>query len=136
MTTKFLGIFLSFAWITNTIASTGPFKVKNLPIGKTLTLPKPAMMQIPQDMPVYLTSEDIPQAIKISLMNTGRGRMNIAIYNNDRKLTKEFRLKRGDTVLYTFDGLTSIKLVPQGEGKYTRGLKLRLESNKPLGVRR
>ena len=129
-------LFLLFGIFLTTLLQGAPFKVGQLPIGKTLTLPKPALMEVPGDMPVHLISEDIPQTVKISLAGRGQGRMNIAIFNDERKLTKEFKLSRGDTVLYTFDRLTTIRLVPTAEGKYTKGLKIKLESNKPLGVRR
>ena len=124
------------AFLSEAAHGSRPFKVAQLPSGKSLTLARPALMQVGQDMKITLNSQDLPQTVKFSLATSGVGKMGVTIYDDEGKLTKEFVLKKRDTTLYTFQKLTNIKVVTMGATKKARGLKLLLESNKPLGISR
>lgn len=124
------------AFLSQAAHGSRSFKVAQLPLGKSLTLPRPALMQVGQDMKITLNSQDLPQTVKFSLASSGVGKMGVTIFDEEGKLTKEFVLKKRDTILYSFQRLTNIKVVTTGATKKARSLQLLIESNKPLGVSR
>ena len=115
------------------------FEIQNLPIGKSVTLPRPATTLVPLDSRVRLTATDHQQSVKftsVSSKGTG-GPFKLAIYDSLSEKVRYVNLKPGTSVLYHFQGINTIQILPTVSGNKTKSKgQLQIESNKPLGVGR
>lgn len=112
------------------------FKLNDLPVGKSVTLPHPALTLVPADQSVTLTSTDMPQTIKMTIDKANRkASVKVAIYDSHGDVVRYLNVATGVSTLYSFKALSSIRLVPQEKG-HKKGVHLLIESNKPLGITR
>ncbi len=128
------GLFLSFMPVLG-FAASDAFLITELPTGKSVTLPHPALTLIPLSESVRLTSTDSTQTIKISLANPVPGAYKIAIFDPNSAGVKYLKIQKNAAAMYTFRDLSTIQLVPQNINN-TQGAQLMIESNRPLGISR
>lgn len=132
-----LGIVLWLA-IPQLLAAYG-FDIMQLPAGKSVTLPRPATTLVPLDSEVRLTATDHGQSVKLSsVANMGKGApFSVAIYDSLSEKARTVTLSPGGSVLYQFLGINTIRILPKiPKAKNPSGLRLQIESNKPLGISR
>ncbi|SMF30191.1 hypothetical protein [Pseudobacteriovorax antillogorgiicola] len=131
-----LSLILSFCWTPLAEA----FEISQLPRGKSVTLPRPALTLVPLDTKVRLTSTDRQQTIKLTSVSK-RGRsipFTIAIYDNLSEKVRYVKLKPGGSMVYSFRGMNTIEVVPlvPKQASNASHARLQVESNRPLGIGR
>lgn len=120
------------------------FDVEQLPLGKDITIPRPATTFIPLNARITLAATDYPQTLQFKPVNTQNGplhRINLAIYDRKQERVQYVDLKPGLPFLYTFKKLSSILVIPEvpeqkSSNAIPKGLKLQVESDKPLSIKR
>lgn len=121
-------------------AGEGAFPLTELPIGRSVTLPRPALTNVPLGASVKLSSTDLPQTVKMVGMTTAGAPakpFQVAIYENEGKDVRYIKIDGTNPALYSFKSLTSIKLVPMPlPGDKSNQSVLILESTKPLSLSR
>ena len=133
---KSLLIFMGIFWGPGSV--TYAFDLKELPLGKSVTLPRPAITLIPLTSKARLTATDRQQTVKLtSVAKSGRGiAFTLAIYDDLSEKVRYVKLKPGGSMIYSFLGINTIQVVPmlpKGSRKYSHA-RLKVESNRPLGV--
>lgn len=119
------------------------FEFKRLPKGADVTLPKPAVTFVPVNERITVTSTDLPQSLKLSVTHIRSHRdqkpFRVAIFDPNSERVRYIVLKPGMPYLYNFKSLGSISLLPEvtrESQKLAKKIGLRIESNKPLSIRR
>ena len=121
------------------------FNVDQLPIGAEITLPGAAKTLVPVATRVKVSATDSPQTISIVPITTaGTAAVPLMLSIYDKKLDRatNIKLTPGAPFLYSFKGLSEItlhsKAPPGARGKTAAadGLRLKIESDKPLTVGR
>lgn len=113
----------------------GAFNIKRLPLGKNVTLPRPALSIIPMDESTTLSSTDVPQTIIFSLARPTNANLKIAIHDPQSEHVQYLSISKKHRALYTFKGLSTIRIVPHSS-RTTKGNQLMVESDKPLSIGR
>lgn len=113
------------------------FDIKDLPHGKSVTLPHPATTLVPLNGQVILTATDNQQTVKISSVRSRGGRgvqVRIAIYDSLSEKVRYLDLKPGGSIVYAFKGLNQIRIAPIAPKRFPADARLKIQSNKPLGI--
>lgn len=136
--TALFALAAGLASSTALAAADGGFHLDRLPVGKNVTIPKPATTYVPASARVVLTATDMPQSLSfvpVNLRNGGPvGTLKLAIYDRDSERVKYVELRPGTPFLYTFKELSSITVIPQPAAGQDAGIALKVESNKPLEI--
>ena len=134
---EWIGKTFVIGWSFTILSAAGGFFLKDLPPGRSVTLPTSVTTIAPLSSRIQLTATDLPQTVKISGIPSGNHvpPLTLAFYSNESDRVRYIALRQGKNVLYQFDTLTSIHMVPQ-TSKSTRYLwqGLQIESNKPLKI--
>jgi hypothetical protein len=112
------------------------FYLDRLPVGKNVTIPKPATTFVPLTSRVQLTATDMPQSLSFTPVDVNGGTprsIKLSIYDQSAARVKYVVLKPGTPFLYTYRELSSITVIPQAQGA-GGALALQVESNKPLEI--
>jgi hypothetical protein len=146
MSTKWLNRTLFFSiWISSTgfqlsaAEANEGFFLEQLPAGKSVTLPRPAITFVPMTGRVTLTSTDLPQTVKLTPVSISAGALQsikVAIFDPAMDRVKYINLTPGSPTLYNFHGLGSISMVPQVGAAVAGNMRIRIESDKPLEISR
>jgi hypothetical protein len=114
------------------------FDIMQLPRGASVVLPHPASTLVPLNLNVQVSSTDRKQILKIGAVSRGASRkaVSLAIYDSHQTRVKYLKIKPGSFVIYPFRKLNSLRIVPQNhKDPALQGMRLLLESNRPMGVR-
>jgi hypothetical protein len=117
----------------------GVFYLQNLPLGKDVTIPKPATTWVPMAQRVKLTATDTPQSVSFRPVSAGSGVLHpikISIFDPNSERVKYVSVAPGTPFLYTFRQLGSITVIPEKPAGADEGLSLQIESDKPLEIAR
>lgn len=131
-------IFLSFA----SISSAKGFNLKKLPKGSEVTLPYPATTFIPLNERVTLSATDSPQSLKMTSRSLRKGikavNLMLAIFDRNLERVKYLTIKPGVPYVYSFNGISSIMIIPKlHDTNITRKKQiLQVESDKSLTISR
>lgn len=132
---RYVGVVLTGMWMAST-AVADAFDLRELPRGRSVTLPHPAVTHVPLTQEVRLTSTDAPQTLKLSAIGPSTPRLNVAIFDSHSERVKYVTVTQSP-MLYVFKSLKSIQVVPKLHGRQSaQNVMLRIESNKPLGISR
>jgi hypothetical protein len=116
------------------------FDINELPLGKNVTLLKPATTIVPIATRTTLGATDLPQILKFEAIGDGGNQVaaiRMAIYDSSQARVRYIDIKRGVPFLYTFRDLDSILVIPQTPGgSSSSSIKLQIESDKPLSIGR
>jgi len=136
-------IVVTFAAIsTSAFAIDGVFELESLPPGTNVTLPRPALTLAPMRGHVRITSTDMPQTVSIAPVFDGVAvvgqEFKVAIFDSNSDRVQYINLKSGTPFLYSFKTLSSVTIVPQAlpPSVSVEKVKLKIESDKPLGLSR
>lgn len=114
----------------------GIFQLADLPKGKSVTLPRPALTQLSVRSEVQLTSTDSRQTVKF----TSRGAANpltLAIYDSQMEQVQTLSVTPQSQSLYIFKSLQTIRIVPKPDAAHLRHpTVLQIESDRPLELTR
>lgn len=128
--------FALMSWMASPLALADAFDLRELPRGRSVTLPHPAVTHVPPTQEVRLTSTDAPQTLKFSAVGPHPARLDVAIYDPHGERVKYVTVTQSP-VLYVVKSLKSIQVVPKLHGRQKKAdVVLRIESNKPLGISR
>jgi hypothetical protein len=86
-----------------------------------------------------LSSTDLPQTVKMSAVHKKGASVRpfqVAIYEDGEKEVRFVKIDGQNPMLYTFKGLTSIKLTAVNPGTVDKDTTLIIESTKPLSLSR
>ncbi|MCX6125948.1 MAG: hypothetical protein NTV34_14545 [Proteobacteria bacterium] len=123
------------------------FNVDEMPEGAEVTLPGAATTMVPVATKIKLESTDAPQTVSIVPVATG-GRqavpVQLSIYDTKLDRVRYVQISPGAPFLYSFRGLSAITLQTDVSGgaksgravSSREGIKLKIESDKPLTVSR
>jgi len=154
MAKRSLIILLFSSFLYGTLCATkifgqDAFNVEDLPTGKEVTIPRPATTLVPLNARITLAATDFPQTVQFKPINTNNSpiqSINLAIYDRKQERVQYIELKPNLPFLYSFKSLSSILIIPEISEKLTkkngssahafRGLKLQVESDKPLSIKR
>jgi len=129
-------------------ANAASFDIKKLPVGKNVTLLRPATTLVPMAVKTKLAATDVPQTVSFKAIWKGKGKnkysarkIKLAIYDADQSRVRYVDIKQGIPFLYSFKGLTSIVVIPESANgssfaKGAKNLSLQIESDKPLSIGR
>lgn len=122
-------------WSGTVFAATG-FNVMRMPRGKDITLPYPARVDIPLHARVTLSATDKPQSVK--MISRGSKSIKVALYDAQMERVKYLVVTSKMPYIYTFQGISSIMLIPQPTqgSKGNKKASLRVESDKSLNIAR
>ena len=117
------------------------FFLENLPLGSEVTLPQPATTYVPLSARVTVSATDSPQTLRIVPVNIGGGLVTdirVAIFDSNQEQVRYVDIRPGTPLLYNFKKLSSIALVVDAAHAATLPgtLRMRVESDKPLSIRR
>ena len=126
---------LCLALPTNSKAST--FHFNQLPKGKSVTLPSPAATLVPVNQTITLSSTDMPQTIKLTLMpKSQQKKIEVVIYDSHSDTPQKIKLIAKVPATYSFKNLYSIRLLSRTLSKSPAKSNILIESNKPMTIRR
>lgn len=134
-------IFVSAFLLMASAINAQVFDLRELPIGKDVTLIAPATTNIPLAQVVELSPTDLPQALSFKAINmeTKEVAFKIFIYY-DKTDKKEVKLLPGKTALYPFTKLKPVRLEWEiaNDPKMTTSDSyfLQVSSTKPLKIAR
>ena len=113
------------------------FEISELPPGKSVTLPHPATTLVPLDTKVRLTATDRQQTLKLTSVSSKKP-FTLAIYDSLSEKVRYIKLRPGASMVYSFKGMNTIQVVPVKPKKerFSRQARLKVESNRPLGIGR
>ncbi|MEZ4743268.1 MAG: hypothetical protein R3B45_12620 [Bdellovibrionota bacterium] len=139
----FLKVFFAFFIMANTLDAAS-FDINVLPVGKNVTLLKPATTMVPLKVKATLGATDVPQTLSFKSIWNGKGQgpsIRLAIYDSNQTRVRYVEVRPGIPFLYSFRGLSSIMVIPEVTGsflskKFSKDLKLQVESDKPLSIGR
>lgn len=119
----------------------GGLDITQIPVGKSVTIPHTTAAIIPLGQRVRLSSTNIPQTIKFSVDYKRSPQVpdvSIAIYDSKASRVKYIDLKPNDSVIYAFESLGSIQVIPRTENRrnYRKMVKIIAVSDRPLGISR
>jgi hypothetical protein len=137
--TAWFGATLAFGAATSSAQANDGFFVEQLPAGKSVTLPRPAITFVPVSGRVTLTATDLPQTVKLTPVNLSAGgapNIRVAIFDRHQERVRYIDLRAGSPALYNFHALGSIAMVPQTAGGVASNIRIRIESDKPLEISR
>jgi hypothetical protein len=125
-------------------ASAEAFNISELPVGKNVTLLKPATTTVPLWTRTTLGPTDLPQILKFEVVGNGSApgtEIKLAIYDATQKRVRYVKVRHGVPFLYNFADLDAIMVIPEGaaskdRSEHSGGLTLQVESDKPLSVGR
>ncbi|MDE3268805.1 MAG: hypothetical protein OYH77_00805 [Pseudomonadota bacterium] len=132
-TSILIGILLT----SGAVSAASGFNVMRMPPGKDVTLPYPAQVDIPLHARVTLSATDKPQSVK--MISRGSKSIKVALYDAQMERVKYLVVTSKMPYIYTFQGLSSIMIIPQpAQGSRIKGKKalLRVESDKSLNIAR
>jgi hypothetical protein len=125
------------------LSQSSGFHINTLPKGAELTLPQPATLYVPLADSVTVSSTDSPQSLRIVPVNIARSLVRdvkIAIYEKNDPTVRRVTLKPGSPFLYNMKklGSVTIKLDDKNDKVIAtdKDIRLQIESDKPLSVRR
>ena len=126
----------ALSFVTSVFAN--GFDLRELPFGKSVTLPHPALTVIPLETRVRFTATDRQQTLKLT--SQGRGTwytFRVAIYDQNSEKVRYIKLAPGASVVYNFKDLRPIQVIPLRQ-KHDRSNEvwLSVESNRPLTIGR
>ncbi|MCX6128066.1 MAG: hypothetical protein NTX25_03260 [Proteobacteria bacterium] len=113
------------------------FDITQIPKGTSITLPHPASIEVPLNLPVQVSASDKKQLLKISAIQTHGVPLpiRVAIFDKNQARVKYIKIQAPNFVVYHFKNLSTIQLVPQdSRNPGLQSTRLLLESNRPLGV--
>ena len=115
------------------------FNVDKLPHGKGVTLPASAAISVKAFGRVMFGSTDLPQSLKLTSFNKHRGKVpsvQLIIKSRDKANSRSITIRPGSPVIYNFDSLGLITMTFANSGASLSGVRLRVDSDKPLEIRR
>ncbi len=130
---------LGFSVSANAVESSELLTLEQLPVGKSVTLPKPATTSMSGTHSVKLTSTDLPQTVKLTAYSTHNAPVppfKVAIYDPFQDRVQYVEINGKTPVLYTFHALGTINVVPKLGKAFANAVRLRVESDKPLEITR
>ena len=132
-------ILTSILLLVGTALAATSFDVMQMPRGKDVTLPYPARVDIPLHARVTLSATDKPQSVK--MISRGSKSIKVALYDSRMERVKYLVVNSKMPYIYTFQGISSIMLIPQPDkkGRKKKGRRkvvLRVESDKSLNIAR
>ncbi len=113
------------------------FDVTGLPVGKNVTIPRPATTLIPLASTVHLTGTDLPQTISfkpVNLREPYAAPVSLVILDHKAKTLAKVTLQQQTPYLFSVKDLRPITVRVEGGGE--SHLKLKVESDKPLEIGR
>jgi hypothetical protein len=124
--------------LLNATSASGNFDLASLPKSKSVTLPPPAATLIPLPSKVELTATDNHQVLKLTAYPSNKdatASFTVMILDPradqpERKIT----VRPGHTVMYSFKSLGAITLKAEKPSGKRSPVKLKVESNRPLGI--
>ncbi len=119
---------LGLLWSASLIA--GDFDMNQLPTGQSLTLPHQASTSFSSDNRARFSATDLPQSLKIDASSP----VTIKIMDPQSPKAKKIKIRPGLPYLYNFAKLGAIDVLP--EKGATQGIRITVQSNKPLEVSR
>lgn len=135
-----IGLSLS-AWSLLLVAprsGSNAFLLEQLPKGKTVTLPQPATTWVRLNARVQFKATDMPQSLSFAAIQssgTQAAKIRLAIYDRHAERVQYATVRAGVPFIYPLHGLDPITVIPDlypGTQAGLTGLKLQVESNKPL----
>lgn len=114
------------------------FLLEQLPKGKSVTLPQPATTWVQINSRVQFKATDMPQSLSfvaVAPQASDAAKIRLAIYDRQAERVQYATVRSGVPFIYPLHGLDAITVIPElyprtpGGGS---GLKLQVESNKPL----
>lgn len=121
------------------VESSELFTLEQLPVGKSVTLPKPATTSMAGTNSVKLTSTDLPQTVKLTAYSTHNAPVppfKVAIYDPFQDRVQYVEINGKTPVLYNFHALGTINIVPKLGKAFSSAVRLRVESDKPMEISR
>jgi hypothetical protein len=116
----------------------GPFDINQVPKGKSITLPPPALSVISLPATLTLKATDRKQTIKLSTLHSSgpSSQVKVGIFTAGSDRVRYVTLKPASPVIYTFSKLETIRLESQLVKEATKlsKMKMVLESNRPLQI--
>jgi len=120
------------------------FRISDIPVGKSITVLPQTELQLELGSEVQLSSTDAPQTLKFDALvskSVGNKKIKITVFDPAQTKVKVIEMSNGDHFLYSFRGLTTIRVVTQNLAKdksQNIGLVgfLRLRSDRPITVGR
>lgn len=118
------------------------FFIEKLPVGSEVTLPQPATTYVSLNTRVTVAATDSPQTLRIMPVNIGGGMVTefrVAISDDGtQEHIRYFDIKPGLPFLYNFRKLSTIAITvdAQQAARLPSTLRMRMESDKPLSIRR
>ena len=132
-------IVLATAWVlhTSTPVLAESFSVDQMPVGAEVTVPPSAKTTVSMGTRIKISSTDTPQTIHIvpigdgSTFATG---IQLAIFDSKLDRVKYIKVSPNAPVLYSFQGLASISIVPTlpGGGSAAKSVRIQIESDKAV----
>ena len=121
-------------------AKDGIFRLRELPSGASVTLPRPATTYLAPGDEARLTATDAPQSVKLSSIHQ-RGRkaatLNLEIIDLGANKTKQVVIRPKQPFIYNFPALQSIKVKAAPlSGANNKFQMVLIESDKPLEISR
>lgn len=136
------GLSSIFCFATGVLA-VDQFNVEEMPAGAEVTLPGAARTLVPISAKIRFESTDSPQTISIVPIMIAGARpvpVRVAIFGSNKKEpVKYVQIAPGAPFLYSFKGLSSITMqteIPKTANASNEGVRLQIESDKPLTVAR
>lgn len=120
--------------VSSVAAAVAGFDITRMPTGKSVTLPNPAITLIPSGNQAVLTATDVPQTIKFSGVGAKGAAFKVALYDPQQPVVKYLDVRPGQRVVYTFKTLGAIRIIPNLVSGKGQSVRLRVESNRPLGI--
>jgi hypothetical protein len=126
------------------ISDAAVFDINELPVGRNVTLLKPATTVVPLATRTTLGATDLPQMLKFEVIADVGNQPNsirVAIYDSTRERVRYIDIKPGVPFVYSFSDLDTVLVIPQIPKEASnlpsyRSTKLQIESDKPLSVGR
>lgn len=133
---RLLGSLLGVLSLTTSIYA-GGFDLKELPLGKSVTLPTPAKTMVPLESRVRLTATDYRQTLKFSTEGSSRKQViKVAIYDQNSEKVRYIKIYPGASIVYSFKDLRPIQVIPMRYESQGGTSWLSVESNRPLTIGR
>lgn len=114
------------------------FKLRQVPVGKSITLGRPATTIVPVTSKSRFTPTDLPQTLKVKIKSPpGVGSLELAIYDNNSDKVRYVKLQSNIPFLYPFKDLRTIMIKPKlSSPSKAKFFSMVVESDKPLEVGR
>lgn len=139
MGSRYFWLLLTLGGVLGAQPKSIGFEIENLPVGKSVTIPRPATTLVPLHVRAILTATDMPQSLSVRLVGLSgqpmpaAGPVKVSIIDPNSEHAVSAKLRGDAPFIYNFRDLRPITVSVTRTGSEVSA-KLLIESNKPLEI--